>query len=128
MAPGAPNAGLARFRAAHLRDLVRRVRGRGVVVDLQLADQVAALCLGVEDEGRGNLAEGFHALAEQVAEWSWHWWRTLEPMLRGPSHTGATSSGDAPLQVDSIHVDASEVNELNHDPEEKRREKEALLV
>ncbi|CAE7889723.1 hypothetical protein AK812_SmicGene6044 [Symbiodinium microadriaticum] len=75
-----PDAGLSRLRAAHLRGRVQGLRLNSFV-EAQISDQVEALCVVTESAGENEVARGFHALEDQVAEWSWSWWRMLEPLL-----------------------------------------------
>ncbi|CAE7794274.1 Clcn7 [Symbiodinium necroappetens] len=123
--------GLARVRAEHLRSRVHRLR-LGSFVDRDLADRVEALCVVVEENGLSSVAGGFHAMPEQVSEWTWSWWRTLEPMLHieqdnppvQPDTLQVTSSAEASLPGSSISD--AEVARLVADQEENRRDEEAL--
>ena len=72
--------GLARLRAEHFRQRLHRLR-LGTLVDASVADQFEAVCVVAEGAGAGVAAMGYHALEPQVAEWTWHWWRLVEPAL-----------------------------------------------
>ena len=72
--------GLARLRAEHFRQRLHRLR-LGALVDAAVADQFEAVCVVAEGAGTGVAAMGYHALEPQVAEWTWHWWRLVEPAL-----------------------------------------------
>ena len=72
--------GLARLRAEHFRHRLHRLR-LGALVDASVADQFEAVCVVAEEAGAGVAAMGYHALEPQVAEWTWHWWRLVEPAL-----------------------------------------------
>ena len=74
------DAGLSRLRAEHFRQRLHRLR-LDENVDGAFADQFEAVCVVAEEAGSSSTAMGFHALEPQVAEWSWAWWRLVEPAL-----------------------------------------------
>ena len=74
------DTGLARLRAAHFRQRLHRLR-LDENVDGAIADQFEAVCVVAEEAGCSSMALGFHALEPQIVEWSWAWWRLVEPAL-----------------------------------------------
>ena len=72
--------GLARLRAEHFRKRLHRLR-LDENVDGAVADQFEAVCVVAEEAGSSSVAMGYHALEPQLAEWSWAWWRLIEPHL-----------------------------------------------
>ncbi|CAE7942104.1 unnamed protein product [Symbiodinium sp. KB8] len=120
-------AGKLAWQWAHLRARVHGLR-LGSYVDRDLADRVEALCVVVEEHGQEALAGGFHAMEAQVAEWTWGWWRVLEPMMvHQPEHPPVES---AAIQVTSSldtekglsgSLDATELAELAADQAETRK-------
>ena len=130
-----PDAGLSRLRAAHLRGRVQGLRLNSFV-EAQISDQVEALCVVTESAGENEVARGFHALEDQVAEWSWSWWRMLEPLLLNqpddPPNAQDTcvvnSSGNGSLHVVGPEppLDEAQVAALAADQEVERRDAAAL--
>ena len=130
-----PDAGVSRLRAAHLRGRVHRLRLNNFV-EAQVSDQVEALCVVTEAVGELEPARGYQALEAQVAEWSWSWWRLLEPMLlnqpddppNAQETCAVSSSGNGSLQVVSQEQQQNEVDValLAADQEDERRHTAAL--
>ena len=125
------DAGLSRLRAAHFRGRLRKLR-LDANVDGSVADQLEAVCVVAEEAGSGTCAMGYHAMEAQVAEWTWSWWRLVEPVLllqpedppkpADPQEVGSSleaSSTAGPSEAQSLAV-------LAADQEETRRDDEAL--
>ena len=129
-----PDAGVSRLRAAHLRHRVHRLRLNSYV-EASVSDQVEALCVVTEAAGESAPARGYLALEDQVAEWSWSWWRVLEPLLLNqpddPPNAQDTfaisSSGDGSLQTRTAEVQEVDIDQLAADQEVERNDAEALL-
>ena len=124
--------GLSRVRAAHLRARVHRMR-LGNFVDRDLADRVEALCVVVEEHGQECLAGGFHAMEAQVAEWTWGWWRVLEPLmvqqLDNPPVESASIQIASSLSTTgglSGSLGSADLADLDADQAEARRDAAAL--
>ncbi|CAE7186159.1 unnamed protein product [Symbiodinium microadriaticum] len=85
--------------------------------------------------GESAPARGYQALEDQVAEWSWSWWRVLEPMLlnqpddppNAQDTFAVSSSGDGSLQTRTMEMQEVDVDQLAADQEVERRDAEALL-
>ena len=124
--------GLSRVRAAHLRARVHKLR-LGNFVDRDVADRVEALCVVVEEHGHECLAGGFHAMEAQVAEWTWGWWRVLEPLMvqqldNPPVESGSIQIASSLSTIGGLSgsLGSADLAELDADQAEARRDAAAL--
>ena len=131
--------GLARLRAEHFRKRLHQLR-LDENVDGAFADQFEAVCVVAEETGSSSVAMGYHALEPQLAEWSWAWWRLIEPALvlqpLDPPCPGdpvevssSLDTGRSSGATDRVEPAAdSEIAQLASDQEETRRDEMALAA